>query len=143
MSFGGGRKPRYVLLSIHPWFVDQILNGIKYYEFRKKFPLHADRFVFYSTSPIQKIVGVAERSHMLIGGLDYLWKQCSASAGMSRKDFDRYYEGKTRGIAIGLTQIKQMKYDLQLKDIDIQRPPQSFMYLSEMQWNWVKNAVKA
>ena len=111
------RKTRYVLLSIHPKYVRRIASGKKYYEFRKKFPLHADRFVFYSTSPEKKIVAVAEKSHVLIGDLEYIWEESKDVAGVSREEFEKYYDGCTRGVAVGLVGIKRLRVPISIERI--------------------------
>ena len=131
-------RSRYVLLSIKPEFVGRILEGRKYYEFRKKFPLYAERFVFYATSPVQRIVAIAERSHLLLGDLEYLWEETSATAGISREEFEQYYRGKTHGVALGLSGIRGMRNDMSLQEIGIERAPQSFQYLSEEEWRRVE-----
>ena len=47
-----------ILLSINPNHVENILNGTKRYEFRKKVcKRHVDKILIYSTTPIMKVVG--------------------------------------------------------------------------------------
>ncbi len=135
------RKTRYLLFSIKPKFVTRILEGRKYYEFRKKFPLHADRFVFYATSPVKKIVAIAERTHLLIGDLEYLWEETKEVAGISREEFEGYYAGSTHGVAVGLTEVKKMLCDMNLSEIGIKQAPQMYMYLDEEQWQRVYGNV--
>lgn len=49
-----------VLLSIYPCYARKILSGEKRLEFRKAWPSSGvTSFVIYSTSPVQRIVGIA------------------------------------------------------------------------------------
>ena len=138
---GAERRPRYLLLSVHPKYIKMILDGRKYYEFRKKFPLHADKFVFYATSPVKKIVAIAERTHLLVGDLEYLWQMSEDVAGISREEFEKYFEGKTHGTAVGLTGIKPLQDGMSLSELDIKTAPQMYMYLDEEQWKRVEMCV--
>ena len=50
-----------ILLSINPIHVENIMNGTKRYEFRKKAcKRHVDKILIYSTNPIMRVVGEAE-----------------------------------------------------------------------------------
>lgn len=46
-----------ILLPIKPVFVERILSGEKWYEFRKRLPLGIERVVIYETAPTKKVVG--------------------------------------------------------------------------------------
>ena len=47
-----------ILLSINPEHVENILDGTKKYEYRKKScKKDIDRIVIYSTHPVKKVVG--------------------------------------------------------------------------------------
>lgn len=47
-----------ILLSINPIHVENILNGTKSYEFRKRAcKKQVDRILIYSTNPVMKVVG--------------------------------------------------------------------------------------
>lgn len=46
-----------ILLPIKPVFVERILSGEKWYEFRKRLPLDIERVVIYETAPTKKVVG--------------------------------------------------------------------------------------
>ena len=50
-----------ILLSINPEHVENIMNGNKLYEFRKKAcKRHVDKIIIYSTTPVMMVVGEAD-----------------------------------------------------------------------------------
>ena len=56
-----------ILLSINPNHVENILNGTKRYEFRKRVcKRHVDKILIYSTTPVMKVVGEAEVEDVLV-----------------------------------------------------------------------------
>lgn len=68
-----------ILLSINPNHVENILNGSKKYEFRKKAcKRHVDKILIYSTTPIMKIVGEAEVEDVLVDEPETIWKKTKA-----------------------------------------------------------------
>jgi len=65
-----------ILLSINPNHVENILNGTKRYEFRKKVcKRHVDKILIYSTTPIMKVVGEAEVEEVLVDNPEAIWKK--------------------------------------------------------------------
>ena len=90
-----------ILLSINPNHVENILNGSKKYEFRKKAcKRHVDKILIYSTTPIMKIVGEAEVEDVLVDEPETIWKNVI-----------KY--GKPK----------------ELKDFGVNSAPQSFQYI--------------
>lgn len=74
-----------ILLSINPNHVENILNGSKKYEFRKKAcKRHVDKILIYSTTPIMKIVGEAEVEDVLVDEPETIWKKTKAKSGIDK-----------------------------------------------------------
>lgn len=120
-----------ILLSINPEYVDKILSGEKIYEFRKvRCKKEIDKIFIYSTSPIMKVVGEAVVDDILIGEPQKIWNITSKSAGINKKFFDAYYEGKPQAIAYKLSHIIEYDKPKNLMDYGIKTPPQSFQYIT-------------
>lgn len=80
-----------ILLSINPNHVENILNGSKRYEFRKKVcKRNVDKIIIYSTNPVMKIVGEVEVEDVLIDKPSAIWRRTKKAAGIGKKFFDEY-----------------------------------------------------
>ena len=78
-----------ILLSINPSHVENILNGTKRYEFRKKAcKRHVDKILIYSTTPIMKVVGEAEVEDVLVDDPETIWKRTEKKSGIDKIFFD-------------------------------------------------------
>jgi predicted transcriptional regulator len=128
-----------IILSIHPKFVDNIFNGIKKFEFRrkiwneKKAPSHA---LIYATSPINKIVGDFLIGVVLHGTPDFLWQQSGENENAIDHDsFNQYFKEVDKGYAISILLPLLYKTPQTLEHFGIKTAPQSFCYINETQWN--------
>jgi predicted transcriptional regulator len=120
-----------VLLSIKPRFVEAMVRNEKHYEFRKKiFDAKKVRQVYiYSTAPVKKITAT-----FMVGGLECaspeeLWRKFGTVSGLTRDEFFRYYEGRSKGYAIKIEDFRM--YDEPIDPYRDERfvPPQSFQYM--------------
>jgi len=119
-----------MLLSINPQHVENILNGQKKFEFRKvRCRADVDNIVLYATSPIMQIVGEADVIEIIQDSLDVVWEITSEYAGISRRFYDEYYQGKDKAVAYKLGKVKRYERPLQLSDLGIGFAPQSFVYI--------------
>ena len=74
-----------ILLSINPNHVQNIMNGTKRYEFRKKAcKRHVDKILIYSTNPIMRVVGEAEVEAVLIDNPEIIWKKTEKKSGIMK-----------------------------------------------------------
>lgn len=90
-----------VLLSIKPKYVEQIEQGSKMYEFRKSIFKQATHEIWvYASSPIKQIVGKIHIDNIIEDSPENLWMNCKTQAGIDKKDFFKYFEGKEKGFAI-------------------------------------------
>ena len=81
-----------ILLSINPEHVENILKGIKKYEYRKiACRRSVDKIIIYSTTPIKKVVGEAEVIDILQKEKDELWHETENESGITKIFFDEYY----------------------------------------------------
>lgn len=122
-----------ILLSINPEHVENIMNGIKKYEFRKKAcKRHVDKILIYSTTPVMKIVGEAEVEDVLIDEPERLWKKTQRNSGIDKAFFDKYYVNRQQAVAYKLKNVKKYEEPRKLKDYGINNAPQSFQYIEEI-----------
>lgn len=121
-----------ILLSINPNHVENILNGTKKYEFRKKpCKRHVDKILIYSTNPIMRVVGEAEVEDVLIDAPEIIWKKTEKKSGIDKTFFDQYYENREQAVAYKLKNVKKYREPKELKDYGISSAPQSFQYIEE------------
>lgn len=119
-----------ILLSINPQHVENILNGSKRYEFRKKAcKRHVDKILIYSTTPIMKVVGEAEIEDVLVDNPENIWKKTKNKSGIDKIFFDQYYENRNQAVAYKLKNVIKYKVPKELKDYGVSSAPQSFQYI--------------
>jgi predicted transcriptional regulator len=128
---------RDLLLSIRPNYVDDILNGKKTVELRRRFSEAATAgsiLLIYSTSPTQAVVGYATIEAVKKLPLGKLWKLHGKDACVSREEFDQYFSGVSEGFAILLKDVTILKKRVSASHLREKLgfvPPQSFMYLTQ------------
>lgn len=122
-----------ILLSINPNHVENILNGTKRYEFRKKVcKRHVDKILIYSTTPIMKVVGEAEVEEVLVHNPEAIWKKTKTKSGIDKKFFDQYYKNRDQAVAYKLRNVIKYRQPKELKEYGVSSAPQSFRYIEEM-----------
>ena len=122
-----------LIISIKPQFVDKILSGHKYFEYRKKiFKKQIDDIYIYSSFPQKKIVGKFKYSGYIDGSPEEIWEATHDHSGISQKHFFNYYVEKKIAYAIKIVSLTIFKppVDPYKKDTAF-RPPQSFMYVEK------------
>ena len=121
------------LISIHPTYVEKILSGEKRLEFRRGWASSSvDFLVIYATSPIQRIVAIAELGKVTRGSKTQLWKLArDKGGGISRRKLFAYLEGKKEGVALELLRKLRISDGINPRMVfgDEFHPPQSFRYL--------------
>lgn len=121
-----------ILLSINPNHVENILNGTKRYEFRKKAcKRQVDKILIYSTTPIMKVVGEAEVEDVLVDNPEVIWKKTKTKSGIDKKFFDQYYKNRNQAVAYKLKNVIKYGKPKELKDYGVKSAPQSFQYVEE------------
>ena len=120
-----------MLLSINPCHVNNIMAGIKHYEFRKrKCKKIVDTIIIYATSPIMKVVGEAEVIDIIEDTPKNVWNVTSDYSGISKSFFDKYYKGRKKAVAYKLGKVKKYEKPLSLSDLGVYSAPQSFVYIN-------------
>ncbi|WP_219952293.1 ASCH domain-containing protein [Dickeya zeae] len=128
-----------ILISIKPKYIEEILNGNKIIELRKKCgeKFSEDCQIYlYSSSPVKALVGKAfikkiEKMELKRVG-DYK-KIILKEACISLNDFDTYFSGSIFCYLIYINRVERFPKSIPLeclKELGI-TPPQSFRYLSK------------
>ncbi len=121
---------RKILISINPEHVQNIIAGIKKYEYRKiAAKQDISSIIIYETTPIKRIVAEAEIIGVLELPPDELWEQTKNESGISKAFFDRYFDNRTVAFAYKLGKIKVYDTPKTLMDYGIKAAPQSFVYV--------------
>jgi predicted transcriptional regulator len=119
-----------MLLSINPEHVENILSGMKKYEFRKvRCRSDVDKMIIYSTAPVMAVVGEAEIINVIEDEPEKVWRITADYSGISKEFFDKYYRLKDKAVAYKLGKIKKYIEPFKLSDFGINFAPQSFVYL--------------
>ena len=128
------RSQRDVILSIKPEYSEQIIDGTKKVELRRRFPVNVPdgtRAYIYSTSPTRALTGVATIKGVSKRPVDELWETFSHVAGIERSKFDDYFSGLENGYVIVFSQARPLKRSIDLPELRTMfnfEPPQSFIY---------------
>lgn len=125
-----------ILISIRPEYVDQILEGYKTVELRRRFTEEVDqntRLFIYSSNPVGAIVGSAKIDKVTRLSVKQIWKKFRKEACIERAAFDNYFYGIQFGFVLSLGKVTPLAETVDREDILDRwgiRPPQSYMYLS-------------
>ena len=119
-----------ILISINPEHVENILSGIKKYEYRKGAAKDdISSIIIYETTPVKRVVAEAEIIDVLMCGPEELWELTKEGSGISKKFFDKYFKDKEVAYAYKLGEIKVFETPKTLSDFGIRTAPQSFVYV--------------
>ena len=119
-----------VILSIKPEFVEKIFSGEKKYEYRKVlFKQKVDTVYIYASRPISKIVGEFKIEETICDTPENIWKLTKEQSGVTKKFFDKYYEGKDMGVALKIKDCKEYEEGVNPDSLVTNfKVPQSFIY---------------
>lgn len=119
-----------ILMSIKPVYVEKILSGEKCYEYRKTIPKKGiSKIIIYSTSPIKKVVGEVSVKNILILEKEELWNKTKDKSGINKDFYNSYFKNKNIAVAYELGEIKIYNPYKDVKELNINFVPQSFIYL--------------
>lgn len=119
-----------MLLSINPEHVENIMNGIKLFEFRKvRCREEVEKIIIYSTSPVMQVIGEAQLLEIIVDEPEQVWQITSEYAGITKNYYDQYFHNKEKAVAYRLGKIEKYSKPLSLKDFGLNFAPQSFVYI--------------
>lgn len=122
---------RVALMSIRPEFAYAILSGEKTVEFRRR-PIRASvtHVLVYATSPVKAIVGWFAVDGIAVRRPAELWAEHGQSGAIDRHRFDLYFDGTEQGAAVMVGDVWELPDPVPLRRFGLERPPQSYRYLS-------------
>ena len=124
-----------LLLSMKPEYAEQIFNGSKTVELRKRRPTidKEDRVFVYVTSPVQAIVGWFRSEKVLVSSPESLWPMVRGRCGLSAREYRCYFQGASCAVGIFVARTAKRDVPVTLSRIRTTyagfRPPQGFHYL--------------
>ncbi len=125
-----------LFVSLRPRFANALLSGHKTVELRRTRPAAAaagQLVLLYASSPDRQLIGTAIVVAVHVGSPDEIWSEHGDSTGVSRPEFDRYFEGASLAVAIVVSEAKALVRPRPLAELRRRwrgfRPPQSFRYV--------------
>ena len=120
-----------ILISIHPEHVEKILSGEKRFEFRKKIPIDKiRRMVIYSTSPVMKVVAVAEIDSTITAKPESVWRKTRHASGITKQRFTKYFNNRDIAHALSIGTVRELANPVSLSKLcQSFVPPQSYRFI--------------
>lgn len=114
------------MIALHPTYWDMYRDGSKIWELRKitHSPRGVDGLVIYVTAPVSLIVGEVDLVRCHSAYVDDLWDIVKDGCGITRKQYDRYYQGHDMARAYRLGNVWEYSPSL-----DTHSVPQGYRYL--------------
>lgn len=124
-----------LLLSIRPKYAEMIFAGAKTAELRRVRPSIkvGDLVLIYVSAPVMELQGAFKVSGTVSGSLASIWKKYGTQTGVTRDEFDDYFDGKKLAHAILIEDAWKLPKPVRLESLRKEkqgfRPPQSFHYI--------------
>jgi predicted transcriptional regulator len=125
-----------ILISLKPKHANEVFGGEKTVELRKRRPniKPGTRVWIYATAPVSAIKGYADLVRIDTGSPSLILKALGSQTGVSKEEFDGYFQASEKAHALVLTDVMELKRALPLKRIrelvgDF-HPPQFFCHLN-------------
>jgi predicted transcriptional regulator len=127
-----------IVLSIQPQFAKKIFNGSKQVELRRVRPKQigeGDIAFVYISSPVKALWGAFKIESIVEKSIPALWDIVKGKAGITKDEFNMYYDGAGVGTAMFFSEVWSLDKPLELKDLHEKgisfHPPQSFRYATK------------
>jgi predicted transcriptional regulator len=125
-----------ILISLKPKYADHIFEGAKTVELRKR-RLKVEpgtRVWIYATAPIAAIRGYANLAYIETASPSQIWRDLGTQTGISKDEFEAYFEACEVAHALVLTDVMEMKKTLSLagirRAVNNFHPPQFYCHLN-------------
>ncbi|WP_081710844.1 MULTISPECIES: ASCH domain-containing protein [unclassified Afipia] len=108
-----------ILISLKPKYANQVFDGLKTVELRRRRPNvnPGTRIWIYATTPAGAIKGYASIARIDSATPASIWKTWGSRTGLSKDEFDSYFEDREFAHAIVLRDVMVMKNSLSLAEI--------------------------
>jgi len=123
-----------LLPSIRAQFAEKIFSGTKRVELRRRRPKigPGDLVFVYVPSPAKAVQGAFEVKEVISGSPATIWQRFAEVAGITKIEFDAYFQERECGCAIVIGRIWRLSKPVKLEQLRKERqnfhPPQSFHY---------------
>ena len=133
---------RYALfLSVRPLYAARILEGRKTVELRRVRPRVSKGAVLllYVSSPVKALKAISMVDRVTSAQPDMLWEQIAHKAGVSRDEFDEYFDDARLGFAIHLSDVQLLSHPVSLAALRKLwpgfTPPQGYQYFTQREFS--------
>ncbi|MBA4493673.1 hypothetical protein ACFO25_04680 [Paenactinomyces guangxiensis] len=122
----------HVLLTIRRACFQQIVSGIKKYEFRRRYVNQPSIAFIYVPTPVQAIRSVIQFGQPIVDSVKGIADIAEASQKGAGEQVEKYFAGLDRGYAIPVMHVKELKpitiYEIKRR-FPVFTPPQSYLKL--------------
>lgn len=119
-----------IMMSVSPVYFEQIVNGEKRYEYRKKRCRDTiSAIVLYVGRPVSKVLGEIEVDEPIEGTPDEIWSATGDFSGVSKEMLLLYCNDKKTVYAYPIKRVNMYDKPRRLQEYGKKYPPQSFYYL--------------
>lgn len=124
-----------VLMSIRPRYARLLFDGTKTIELRRVAPAvgPGSLILIYESAPTMALVGAGIVTSLEVGRPGPVWSRVRSGAGVSRAEYDDYFDGAARAAALHLRDVTRFTHPIPLADMRRRwpwfRPPQSYRYV--------------
>ncbi len=120
-----------ILLSINPQHVDNIIKGIKKFEYRTRVAKKDVKAILvYCTYPTKKVVAEVKIKTILSDTPAKLWERTKQFSGIEKDFYDKYFSGHEIAYAYELGEIIKYVRPKELIEFGCKFAPQSFIYVT-------------
>lgn len=141
-------RGRKIMLAIKPEYVEEIFDGLKRYEYRKRIPNHPiSQIVIYETAPVSKVVGKVDVDEIISNTPDNLYDETKRWAGISKDEYDKYFgisdelrdeyfQGNPcwgNAYAYSINHPVILSRPASIEEYGLKGAPQSYVYLEDFQ----------
>ncbi len=128
-----------LFISIKPRYAAMIFSGTKTVELRRTEPRvgKGDKMIVYVSSPKMQVTGQCTVAEVEKDTPKKLWLRIRDKAGVTKEEFDDYFDGASQAIAIHVRKPKMFGTPVglgSLRDDFSLQPPQSFRYVEAGDW---------
>lgn len=121
-----------IILPIKPKYAEKILDGNKWFEYRRKLPnRHVSKIVIYETAPVKKIVGEVNVIKVMKYSPYELYDITKDHSGISFEDYIEYFNGAEVAYAYVLSKPTRFTEPIGIEEYGLKGVPQSYVYLGE------------
>jgi len=139
-----------ILMSVRPGFANEILEGRKTVELRRRFPKRhvGATIILYASAPDQRVVGTARVGDVRTVPVQDLAARRIGAIRCSREELLAYANGRESLVAIELTDVEPLPVPLKRTSLEREfgiplRPPVSYQLLGEQsRWSPLRKKLR-